>query len=342
LSLRDYDEQAGRLFLETLSQRLEGIPEVAAVATSGWVPQSGQSWSWGGLRPEGYEPGRDESTRAMWNVVSPGYFQLIGMPLVGGRDFSAADNTEAPDVIIVNQAFATLYWPDQDPVGRSVTLQEGESPAEVIGVVRDAKYGKADFVAKHSRPHFWSARAQRPGPYVELHFKARGDPAALFGTVRQEVRTLDPDLPISDLRRMAGVVATALLEERVAALVFAGFAAVSVFLAVLGIYGVMAFGIMQRARELGIRLALGARPTRVIAMVVKESLVMSAAGIVVGLGLAVLVAQGVRSLLLGIELLDPISYGGSVAVLVLAAIAASAIPALRAARVDPVRSLRSE
>jgi len=342
LSLRDYDEQTGRLFLATLSHRLEGIPEVEAVATSGWVPLSGRWWNWGGFQPEGYEPGRDESPRAMWNVVSPGYFQLIGMPLIGGRDFRVADNTEAPDVIIVNQAFATLYWPNQEPVGKRVILEEGDSPAEVIGVVRDAKYGKADYVAENSRAHFWTARAQRPSSFVELHFKARGDPAALFGTVRQEVRTLDPDLPISDLRRMDGVVATALLEERVGALVFAGFGAVSVFLAVLGIYGVMAYGIMQRARELGIRLALGARPTRVIAMVVKESLAMSAAGIVAGLALAALVAQGVRSLLLGIELFDPISYGGSVAVLVLAATAASAIPALRAARVDPVRSLRSE
>ena len=125
-------------------------------------------------------------------------------------------------------------------------------------------------------------------------------------------------------------------------MVFAGFGAVSLFLAVLGIYGVLAYGIMQRARELGIRLALGARPTRVIAMVVKESLVMSSAGIVTGLALAALVARGVRSLLLGIDSFDPISLGGSVAILMLAAMAASAIPALQASRVDPVRLLRSE
>jgi predicted permease len=342
LSLRDYDEQTGRRFLETLSERLREIPEVEAVATSGWVPLSGRWWNWGGFQPEGYELDPDQSPRAMWNVVSPGYFQLIGMPLTGGRDFSAADNTEAPDAIIVNQAFAGLYWPNQEPVGKRVILEEGDSPAEVVGVVRDAKYGKADFVDRSSRPHFWSTSAQRFFPYVELHFKARGDPAALFRTVRQQVRTLDSDLPIRDLKRMDSITATALLEERVAALMLAGFGAVSLFLAILGIYGVLAYGIMQRMRELGIRLALGARPTRVIAMVVKESLVMSAAGIFVGLALAALIAQGLRTLLLGIASLDPISYGGSVAVLVLAAIVASAVPALRAARVDPVRSLRSE
>jgi hypothetical protein len=264
------------------------------------------------------------------------------MPLTDGRDFSPADNEAAPKVIIVNQAFAGLYWPNQEPVGKRVILSDDYSPSEVIGVVRDAKYGRADFGAESSRPHFWAARAQQLSPSVEFHFKARGDPAALFGTVRQEVRRLDNDLPISDLRRMESIAATALLEERVGALIFAGFGAVSLFLAVLGIYGVLAYGIMQRARELGIRLALGARPTRVIAMVVRESLVMSSAGIVMGLALAALVARGVRSLLLGIDSFDPISFGGSVAILMLAAMAASAIPALQASRVDPVRLLRSE
>jgi ABC-type antimicrobial peptide transport system permease subunit len=161
-------------------------------------------------------------------------------------------------------------------------------------------------------------------------------------SIRSEVRLLNEDLPIIDLESMESITARVLEEERVAAVTFGGFGVVALFLAMLGIYGVQAFAVMDRAREIGIRIALGATPQRVLAMVVAQSLKLSAVGIVAGLVLAIFVAMGMQSLLVGIGALDPLSLGGSAVLLVLAAIAASLVPAIQAARVDPARSLKTE
>ena len=342
LSLREYENEQGRQFLNALTERCEGIAGVEAVATAGWVPLSGNRWGWGGILPQGYEIGPDESPWANWNPVTPGYFDLMGIPLLRGRGFTDLDNADGPAVIVVNQAFAERFWPNQEPVGKSVVLEDSGPPAEVVGLVRNAKYSRADFTNQRTDPHFWLPRAQQPSSTVEFHFKTRGDPATAFGAVREQVRLLDNNLPILGLRRIETVTATALLEERVAATMFGGLGLVSLLLAILGIYGVMAYSILERTRELGIRLALGARPTRVVGMVVTESLALSAAGIVTGVVLAMLVARGIRTLLLGIGTLDPISFLGSVVLLGMAAMTASLIPAVRAARVDPVLSLKSE
>jgi predicted permease len=342
LALRDYDEQRGRLLLRQITERCEGIAGVDGVAIAGWVPLSGRSWGWGSIAPEGYHVGRNESPWANWNPVTPGYFRLLGMPILRGRGFTDQDDAAAQRVMVVNQAFAERYWPGQHPLGKTVVLDDGATPVEVVGLVRNAKYRKVDFVNQHASPHFWLPWAQQPSLSVELLFKTRTDPAPLFVAIREQVRTLDRDLPIKGLERIESVTATALLEERIAAAALAGFGLVTLFLAVLGIYAVMGYSVLERTRELGIRLALGARPGKVVRMVVLESLGHSAVGIVIGLCLAAMVARGIRALLLGIGSLDPVSFLGSTLLLGLAAATAALLPALRASRVDPVVSLRSE
>jgi predicted permease len=341
LSFRDYDTEQGHRFIQQLTERCEGIAGVEAVAVAGWVPLSGNRWRWS-VVPEGYEIGPDESVLTNWNPVTPGYFNLIGMPILSGRGFTEQDDADAPTVMVINQAFAERFWPGKEPLGKTVRLEDDEPPVEVVGVVRNAMYSKADFVNERTSPHFWVPRAQRLTRTLEFHFKTRGDPAPVFNTVREQVRLLDSSLPIKGLERIEAVTATALLEERIVVALLGGFGLVALFLAVLGIYAVMAYSVLGRTRELGIRLALGARPGKVMGMVVTESLSMSAVGIVTGLVLAALVARGLRSLLLGIGTLDPPSFLGSVILLVLAAVTASLLPALRASRVDPVVSLRSE
>jgi predicted permease len=342
LSLRDYDEEQVQQFLQQLTERCEGIAELEATAVAGWVPLSENRWSWGGIAPEGFEIGPNESLWANYNPVTPDYFDLMGMPILRGRGFTDEDDADGPAVIVVNESFADRFWPDQESVGKTVALEDDQPAAEVVGVVRDAKYTKADFVNERPDPHFWLPWSQSTTRAVEFHFKTRGDPARLFGTVREQVRLLDSRLPIKGLQRIEDVTAAALLEERIAAAGLAGFGLVTLFLAVLGIYAVMGYAVLERTRELGIRLALGARPGKVVGMVVLEALGLSAVGIVTGLCLAALVARGIRALLLGIGTLDPISLLGSMVLLVLAAVAASLAPALRASRVDPVLSLRSE
>jgi predicted permease len=338
LSQRDYDRDSGIQFLNELTERMSGVAGVEGVAVADQVPLSGWLPRWGGLQVEGYEPAPDETIFATSNAISPGYFDVVRMPLLAGRDFDATDVRESPPVIIVNQAFVRRFWPDGEGVGRQVTLTS-ERQAEVIGVVRDAKYRE---VTEVSELHFWMPRTQAYRSQVEVHVRTRGDPAPFFATLRDQVRALDSELPIIEMRPMERVISQATLGQRLTAGVFGGVGLIALLLAVVGIYGVMAFAVAQRTREMGIRIAVGARPGRLVGMVVTESLALSAVGFGVGLVLAAAIAQLMRTMLFGISPLDPVSFGGSIALLATAAALAALMPALRAARVDPVVSLKSE
>ncbi len=342
LRMRDYGYEDGIQFVEDLTERCAGIPGIEEVAVAGWVPLSDNRWTWSGIVPEGYEIGPNESVWAFYNPVTPRYFDFMGMPLISGREFGDQDVSESRRVMIVNQSFADRFWPGENPLGKSVTLSENDPTAEVVGLVRDAKYRRADLLNERTSPHFWLPRGQFPDRVVEILFKTRGDPALLFNAVREEVRLLDNTLPIKGIDRIEHVTDAALADGLTIAAILGLFGLVALFLAVLGIYAVMAYAVLERTREMGIRMALGARPQRVVGMVVFESLGLSAFGIVTGLCLAALVARGIRTLLLGIGTLDPVSYAGSLLLLVAAAVSAALLPALRASRVDPVLSLRSE
>jgi predicted permease len=341
LDYGDYDWQGRRQFLADLTEHLERTPGVEEVAIANWVPMSGVPWSIE-LQPQGYQSDPDETQEVVFNAVTPGFFRLLRVPLLTGRDFTAADDIHAQTVVIVNEAFARRFWENQVPLGKTVVFPGNQAPAVVVGVVRDARYAREDFASEATSPHVWVPRAQNFSSSSHVHVRARGDQASIMRSIRNDVRLLDEDLPIIDLESMESITARALEEERVAAVVFGGFGVAALFLAMLGIYGVQAFAVMDRVREIGIRIALGATPRRVVAMIVAQSLKLSALGIVAGLFLAVLVAMGMQSLLIGIGALDPFSLGGSAVLLVLAAVVASLVPAIQAARVDPSRSLRSE
>jgi predicted permease len=337
----DYDWEGRRQFLDDLTERLERTPGVEEVAIANWVPMSGLSWNVT-LQPQGHESEPDEALRAVFNAVTPGFFSLLRIPLLVGRDFNAADDMNAPNVIIVNGAFARRFWQNQEPLGKTVQLPGNPEPAVVVGVVRDARYAREDFASEATSPHVWVPRAQDFRSSSHVHVRTRGDQASIMRSIRNEIRLLDANLPIVDLESMGRITERALEEERVAAVFFAGFGVAALFLAMLGIYGVLAFAVMDRTRELGIRQALGATPRRVVAMIVAQSLRISVLGIAAGLFLAVLVAMGIQSLLVGIGALDPLSLGGSAVLLTLAAVAASLVPAIQAAKVDPAQLLKSE
>jgi predicted permease len=341
LDYGDYDAQGRRQFLADLTAHLERKPAVVEVAIANWVPMSGYHWTID-VQPQGYGSDPDATQQVAFNAVTPGFFRLLRVPLLMGRDFTVADDLHAQTAVIVNEAFAQRFWENQVPLGKTVVFPGSRASAVVVGVVRDARYAKEDFAGETTSPHVWVPRAQSPSSSSHVHVRARGDQASVMRSIRNDVRLLDEDLPIIDLESMESIAARALEEERVAAVVFGGFGVAALFLAMLGIYGVQAFAVMDRVREIGIRIALGATPGRVVAMIVAQSLKLSALGIVAGLFLAALVAMGMQSLLVGIGALDPFSLGGSAVLLVLAAVAASLVPAIQAARVDPSRSLRIE
>jgi predicted permease len=341
LDYGDYDSQGRRQFLTDLTEHLGRTPGVEEVAIASWVPMSGNRWSVG-VQPQGYGSDPNDTQEVVFNAVTPGFFHLLRIPFLTGRDFTVADDAHAQTVVIVNEAFARRFWENQVALGKTVVFAQSQAPAVVVGVVRDARYAKEDFTGEATSPHIWLPRAQNPHSSSHVHVRARGDQAFIMRSIRDDVRLLAENLPIVDLGSMESITARALEEERVAAVVFGGFGVAALFLAMLGIYGVQAFAVMDRVREIGIRIALGATPARVVAMIVTRSLKLSSLGIVAGLILAALVAMGMQSLLVGIGALDPLSLGGSAVLLVLAAVAASLVPAIQAARVDPSRSLRSE
>jgi predicted permease len=337
----EYDNQTGRHFLAELSERLEGIPGVSGAANSTWLPVAERPWTQP-VQPQGYEPAPDESPRAVYNTVTPGYFDLVGMPLMMGRDFTTEDNLDGSPVVIVNEAFARRFWPGQAPVGNTLRLGNGETSFEVVGVVRDARYSLSDLGTEERSPHIWVSSGQMYYPWVWVHVGTRGAQGPILASMRQAIRLLDEDLPVMQLGSMRGVIDRSLVGQRVGAGIFGSLGAVALFLAMLGIYGVLAFEVMDRHRELGVRLALGAKPGGVVAMVVTQSLKISSVGIAIGLLLSILACLGMRSFVIGVSMLDPLSLGGSVGLLALAAVVAALIPAVRAATVDPVQSLKSE
>jgi predicted permease len=341
LSHGKYDEAEGRLWIETLMERVAGLPGAGGVAVASWVPMSGSRWTQS-IRPEGYQIAPDQSLHAIYNGVTPGYFDMVGMPLLAGRDFTSDDGSEGPPVIVVNEAFARTYWPEQEPLGKRVVLWDGDEGHEVVGVVRDAMYGTPDIALGKAEPHLWAPRAQHHHDLVRLHVQMLGAEGPLLAGIREEIRLLDEDLPIMALTTMEDVTGNALFEYRASVLLFGGFSAVALILAALGIYAVMAHAVMERTRELGIRLAVGAGPGRVVAMVLGESLKVSALGIMGGLVLAIPVGLGIRPILVGTGAVDPLSLSGSAAVLALAAATAALLPAARAARTDPLLALKSE
>jgi predicted permease len=328
-----YTPEAGAQFYAALLQRIRGIPWVEAAGLGFTVPLAEGGLQRGSLDVEAYEPAAGENVIAGQNVVTPGYFELIGMPLAAGRGFSDADREGAPGVVVVNAAFADRYWPGEDPLGKRVETWE------VVGVVRNAKYRT---LGEELLPHIWTPYAQGPMPAMRVHVRTTGDVRAHLPALVREIRAMDGDLPILNPAAFEDLVRQASLPQRIMSgvLSVAGFLALG--MAVMGIYGVMAYAVSQRTREVGLRVALGAHPRRVVGMIVREGIALSSAGILVGVVLASLMTQGLTMLLYGVTPLDPVALVGGVVVLAIAATAASLVPALRASRVDPMESLRAE
>ncbi len=278
-------------------------------------------------------------------VITPDYFRAMGIPIRVGRPFGAADRLGAPTVVIINEAAARQLWPDSDPLGHHFTMgtrlgQEGEAlGGTVVGVVADVRdFGPASTV----RPTVYAAHAQFPTEFLSVAVKARGEPGALVEPLRQLMAQLDPALPMFRVRTMEQLASDAVAQPRLYLMLLGLFAAASVLLAAIGIYGVLAHGVSQRTREIGLRLALGAERGRVLRMVVGQALALALGGLALGLASAAGLSRLLGGLLFGVEPADLPTYLAAAAGLALVAVVASVVPAVRAARVDPIVALRTE
>ena len=337
LDLVNYKEERGQPFLNTLLERASAIPGVESAAFTVMLPLDGGGMGLGGVVVPGItapDPRRgwDED----WNVVTPGYFETMRHPIVRGRAFADADREGAPLVAIMNEHFAKSIWPGQDPIGK--TFVNNDKTITVVGIARDAKYRT---LGEDPRNFVYLPLAQQYMTRVSLLTRTSGD-VPVAASVRRLLAEMEPGLPILNQRSFAEHAATSLFPQKIALWVAGSLGIVALLLALLGIYGVTAYSVVQRTREIGVRVALGAQRGNVIRLIVRQGLLLGGIGVAIGGTLAFGVTRLLRSLLYGVPTTDVLAFGTSALLLIVAALAASWVPAMRAAAVDPVVALRAE
>ena len=318
-------------------RELPGVRSAAAVTV---LPMSAIGSDF--YRPywlEGRRPEGNAVPQANVRMATPQYFATLGLPLVSGREFSDRDRLDAPRVIVINESLARLAWPDQDPVGRSLILdyQGGATAREVIGVVRDARY---DGPRSDPAPEIFIPHAQNPYLVMNVVIRTTVEPGALGPSARAQALTVDPDQPVHSITTMEGLLDDILQQDRFAMLFVALFAAAGLVTAATGVYALLAYTVAQRRREIAVRMAIGASSSSVAWSIVMESLTLALAGCVVGALGVVAVSRLVQSILFGIAPQDPLTLVTTVVVLLTVVLAASWLPARRAARTNPVSALR--
>jgi putative ABC transport system permease protein len=328
-------------FFEHLLNHLEETPGVNSAGTTNFLPlvkdkQSAGIWL-------DSQPVHTADTRIVLDnrVVSPGYFRAMGVPLLAGRFFAWTDRTDSAKVMIVNDAFAREFFPRGDALGKRISMDMGKSTwtGEIVGVV--GNFRETD-IAQEPRRELFTAYSQTTIPSSTLVVRSDGSTADVLSAIRGAVAAVDPDVAFYNVRTMKQQVADAVAQPRLRSALFAVFSIVALLLASLGIYGVIACSVAERRREIGIRVALGARPSEVRGMVLGQGLKLTAIGLGVGLAGAAAATRLIEGFLFGVSASDPFTYAGTCAVFLAVALVASYLPARRALRVDPIAALREE
>jgi predicted permease len=328
-------------FHRALVERLQALPGVDSVGLGMPLPFSGSgssaSFSVEGREQAPGDPGPHGNVRS----VTPGYFETLGIPLKRGRTFTDADQNDTAPVVVIDENLARQYWPNQDAVGKHMRRGGNNTPwSTIVGVVGHLKH--SDLATDEEKGTYYYPMTQRPLPFIGIAVRTQQDPASLASGIRQAVLAVDSKQPVDQLRTMRDMIGTSLAAQRLATRLLGFFAAVALFLAALGLYGVISYAVVQRTQEIGVRMALGARRGAVLALVVGQGLRLAGSGVVIGVILAVILSRAVESQLFGVSALDPLTFVSMAAVLLGAAFLASYLPARRATRVDPLQALRYE
>jgi putative ABC transport system permease protein len=327
-------------FLQQVAERVRTLPGVKSASWATDLPLSDNtdclSFSIAG-RPE---PGPGKAREARFNVVGPGYFQTLGIPLLRGRDFTGQDTGATPGVVLINQAMVRSYWADEDPLGKQITM-DGKSFFSIVGVVGNVhQLGQVS----ETSPEFYLSYLQDPvdWPYRTLTVRTAGDPLKLVNLVKQAVWSVNRDQPVSNIRTMEQVLAESVAQPRIFTLLLGVFAALALALASVGIYGVVSYSVSQRTHEVGVRLALGAEQFDVLRLVIGQGMLLTGIGLGIGLAGAMALTRFLSSFLYGVRPTDPITFAAVALVLAVVALLAAYIPARRAMKVDPMVALRYE
>jgi putative ABC transport system permease protein len=326
-------------FFNAVTERLARVPGVEAVGLISELPLDGSSTG-GGVTIEGRTFAPGTQPMAQKSITSPGYFDALRIPVKRGRVFTPADTAGSPPVIVVSESFARQWFPGADPIGKRIGFNwDIEGFQEIVGVVADVKHGGLD---DPSNPAIYVTHTQRPESAFNIVVRSRMKPETLTPVLRDEVRAVDADRPMTNVKTMESVVAASMGARNLSLKLVAGFALIGLVLAVTGIYGVVSYATEQRSREFGIRLALGAGSPSVLGLVLRQGLGLALAGLVIGLAGALALGGMIQSQLFGVEAADPVTLVSVSAGLVAVALLACYLPARRAVRISPASVLRSE
>jgi putative ABC transport system permease protein len=337
------DRERRAAFFDEVMRRIDKLPGVRSAAVAGNLPltYNGDSMA---ISVEGVpDPPTDQRPDVIYRAIGRGYFNTMGIPIVRGRDFTDQDNADSKDVVVISEKTAQHFWPGQDPIGKR--LKPGSSTSkspwrEVIGIVKDVRQN--DLIAPPKMQMYFTYRQLKNIAANALVIRTTIEPLSLAGSVRNAIWSVDKDQTVADIDTMDHIVAGAVARQRFSMVLLGIFAALALLLASVGIYGVMSYSVAQRTREIGIRMALGARRADVLQMTVRQGLKLVGAGMILGLGAAFLLTRVMATLLYGISATDPMTFIGISVVLLVVAILASYVPALRATKVDPITALRAQ
>ena len=341
LVTNNYTPNEEQQFSRRLRERLLAAPGVTGAAYSDSIPLGFGLGKWAEVVVEGYASRSGENLDVHHASVSPGYFDLLRVPLLAGRDFKPEDNEKAPRVMIVNESFARRFFDGRDPLGRRVQVYG--KPFTIVGMVKDSKYYS---LPETPQPYFYMSFDQVHNGSgeggVALYARTAGDARGFVPMLRRKMSAIDPNSAGLTAMPLSDYISAAWFGPRIASLFLGVLGVISMLLAGVGLYGVMAYSVSQRTREIGIRMALGADPEGVLRMVMRRGLLLALSGIAAGLAIALAATPQIAPLLYRVSPADPVSIAGAALFLIVVAVLASLIPALRATRVDPIVALRQE
>jgi predicted permease len=326
-------------FLESLLERIRAIPGVRAAGSAHFIPLTPMYSGTGFWRADRPVPGPGDQPVCEVSVITSGYFAAMGIPLQKGRLFDSRDIAGNPPLVIINQQLANQFFPNEDPIGKMLSIQWGDKPYQIIGVVGDIH---SRGLEKKPMPTTYIHNLQEPINLAHLIIRTTSHPNQIAGVVKQEIRALDPNIPVSNMRTLEYYLSASVASQRFNTILLGGFSAIALLLAVIGVFGVISYTVSQRTQEIGIRMALGARGRDVSKLVIFEGMTLALIGITIGVLGAIALTRYLSTLLFNVTPLDLPTYAVVSLALGAAALAAAYLPARRAAKVDPMISLRYE